>query len=75
MTVPNLRLGSGAGQAARTIALTIADATSPCRYAMFRRRASSRAVSVRTRIVAIALIPVIGFLANGIAFIDGADRK
>ena len=38
-------------------------------------------VSVRTRIVAIAVIPVIGFLANGIAFttgeteIDGAFRS
>ncbi len=28
-------------------------------------------VSVRTRIVAIALIPVVGFLVNGIAFISG----
>ena len=28
-------------------------------------------VSVRTRIVAIAVIPVIGFLANGIAFTSG----
>src|SRR2546423_13729306 len=28
-------------------------------------------ISVRTRIVAIAVIPVIGFLANGIAFTSG----
>jgi methyl-accepting chemotaxis protein len=31
-----------------------------------------RALSVRARIVAIALIPVVGFLANGIAFTSGA---
>ncbi len=37
---------------------------------MFITRAFSR-LSVRTRIIALALIPVIGFLANGIAFMIG----
>jgi methyl-accepting chemotaxis protein len=28
-------------------------------------------ISVRTRIIALAIVPVIGFLANGIAFTSG----
>src|SRR5579875_3941497 len=50
----------------------------PRRHGMERARSNLRrllhyagAISVRTRIVLLALIPLVGFLANGVTFISG----
>jgi methyl-accepting chemotaxis protein len=43
----------------------------PSRYHAFLPSRLVRAMSVRTRILLIALIPVLGFVANGISFMSG----
>jgi methyl-accepting chemotaxis protein len=54
-----------------TSAAPAASARRPSRHRAFLPSRVVRAMSVRTRILLIALIPVLGFVANGISFISG----